>query len=81
MAKTISDVLERPIRYQQVPAQAFVAGLLADGVSEAMAHGLLDMLRAKGNGVDHVEPRTARATTPTTFRQWCEDTLEPAVRA
>lgn len=35
----------------------------------------------EGEGLDNAEPRTPQATTPTTFRQWCEDVLKPAVLA
>jgi uncharacterized protein YbjT (DUF2867 family) len=81
MARIMAEVLERPIRYQQIPGEAFKAELLGNGMSEAMAQGLLDMRRAKDNGLDNVEPRTPRSTTPTSFRQWCEDVLKPAVLA
>ena len=46
-----------------------------------MAQAMLDMMVAKDNGIDNAEPRTPESTTPTSFRQWCEDVLEPAVRA
>jgi hypothetical protein len=36
---------------------------------------------AYGNGLDTYEPRTPESTTPTSFRQWCEDVLKPAVLA
>lgn len=55
--------------------------ILRNGMSEAMAQGVLDMRQAKDKGLDNVEPRTARSTTPTSFRQWCEETLQPAVLA
>ena len=29
----------------------------------------------------NAEPRTPESTTPTTFRQWCEEVLKPAVAA
>ena len=50
-------------------------------MSEAMARGMADMMAAKNRGLDNAEPRTVRATTPTTFRQWCEDVLRPVVLA
>ncbi|MEU0882489.1 NAD(P)H-binding protein [Lentzea sp. NPDC005914] len=81
MARVMSEVLERPIRYQRIPGEAFKAGLLGNGMSEAMAQGLLDMRQAKDNGLDNVEARTSRSTTPTSFRQWCEEVLKPAVLA
>ena len=37
------------------------------------------MMVAKSQGVDNAEPRTPRSTTPTRFRQWCEEVLKPAV--
>ena len=44
-----------------------------------MAQGAVDMMTAKEAGLDNAEPRTAENTTPTTFRQWCETVLHPAV--
>jgi hypothetical protein len=55
--------------------------MLANGMSEAMAQAMTDMMEAKGLGLDNAEPRTPESTTPTTFRQWCEEVLKPAVRA
>jgi uncharacterized protein YbjT (DUF2867 family) len=81
MAQIMSEVLGRPVRFQQIPGAAFKAGLIERGMSEAMAQGMLDMWVAKDNGIDNADPRTPESTTPTSFRQWCEDVLEPAVRA
>ncbi len=81
MAQIMSAVLERPIRYQQIPGEAFKAELLRNGMSEAMAQGLLDMRLAKDKGLDNIQPRTPQATTPTSFRQWCTEVLKPAVLA
>jgi hypothetical protein len=50
-------------------------------MSEAMAQGQTDMAAAKNEGLDNVVARTQEATTPTTFRQWCEEVLKPAVLA
>ena len=83
MAAVISEVLGTPVRYQQVPGEAFKDQLTGFGVSEAMAQGMLDMMIAKDNGLDSGIARTPQhaTDTPTTFRQWCEDTLTPAVQA
>jgi uncharacterized protein YbjT (DUF2867 family) len=81
MAQIMSEVLGRPVRFQQVPAEAFKATLTGRGMSEAMAQGTVDMLVAKNQGLDNAEPRTPQATTPTSFRQWCEEVLKPAVFA
>ncbi|MES2283339.1 MAG: NAD(P)H-binding protein [Pseudomonadota bacterium] len=81
MAQIMSEVLGKPVRFQQIPGEAFKARLLGFGTSEAMAQGALDMMLAKNAGLDKAEPRTAEATTPTSFRQWCEEVLRPAVLA
>jgi uncharacterized protein YbjT (DUF2867 family) len=81
MAEIMSEVLGRPVRHQQIPLDTFRAGLIASGWSDAMAQGMVDMMRAKDEGLDNAEPRTPEATTPTTFRQWCEEVLRPARHA
>lgn len=79
MARILSDVLGKPVRYQQIPFAALKAQLTERGATEAMAQGMIDMMVAKNEGLDHVIPRTPEGTTPTTFRQWCEAVLKPAV--
>jgi len=79
MAQIMSEVLGKPVRFQQIPGEQFKARLTGSGMSEAMAQGMLDMAMAKNEGLDNAEPRTALSTTPTSFRQWCDDVLKPAV--
>ena len=79
MAQIISDVLGKPVRFQQIPFEAIKARLIESGASESMAKGMVDMMVAKNEGLDNMEPRTAESTTPTSFRQWCEEVLKPAV--
>jgi uncharacterized protein YbjT (DUF2867 family) len=79
MAQIMSEVLGKPVHFQQVSIEAFKAGLPGHGMSEAMAQGMVDMMVAKNNGLDNAEPRTPQSTTPTSFRQWCEEMLKPAV--
>jgi uncharacterized protein YbjT (DUF2867 family) len=81
MARIMTEVLGMPVRFQQIPVEAFSARLSGFGMSEAMAQGMADMMAAKDQGLDNGEPRTPEATTPTTFRQWCEEVLKPAVLA
>jgi uncharacterized protein YbjT (DUF2867 family) len=80
MARIMSEVLGKPVRFQQITGEAFKARLIGFGTSEAMAQGTLDMMVAKNQGLDNAEPRTPENTTPTSFRQWCEEVLKPAVR-
>lgn len=83
LAAVISEVLGTPVRYQQIPGQALKDQATSFGMSETLAQSLLDMMIAKDNGLDNGIARTPRNAidTPTTFRQWCEDTLKPAVQA
>jgi uncharacterized protein YbjT (DUF2867 family) len=81
IARTMSQVLGRPVSYRQLDGAAYVAALTGYGMSAAMARGMLDMMLAKNDGLDNAAPRTPQASTPTTFREWCEDVLAPAVRS
>ncbi|HXM50207.1 MAG TPA: NAD(P)H-binding protein [Pyrinomonadaceae bacterium] len=81
MATIMSEVLGKPVRFQEAPGQAFKARLLERGMSEAMAQANLDMWDAYNQGLDAAEPRTPQSTTPTSFRQWCEEELKPRVVA
>ena len=81
MAQIMSEVLGKPVRFQQITFEAYKAQFLKLGMSDAMAQGMTDMARAKNEGLDNVEPRTPESTTPTGFRQWCEEVLRPAIHA
>ncbi len=81
MARIMSEVLGKPVRFQQISGEAFKSRLLSRGMSEAMAQGNLDMWVAYNQGLDTAEPRTPESSTPTSFRQWCEEVLSPAVLA
>jgi uncharacterized protein YbjT (DUF2867 family) len=80
MAQIMTEVLQRPVRFQQVSGEAYKATLMRHGMSEAWAQGLVDMAAAIDQGIYNAEPRTPRFTTSTSFRQWCEEVLKPAVR-
>ena len=79
MSRIMSEVLGKPVRYQQIPFDAYKARFIGFGMSEAMAQGMTDMAAAKNDGLDNAELRTPENTTPTSFRQWCEEVLKPAV--
>lgn len=79
MARIISEVLGSPVRYQRIPIEQFKSDLTGRGVSEPVAQAMVDMAVAKNEGLDNGVVRTPASTTPTSFRQWCEDTLRPAV--
>ncbi len=81
MAEVISGTLGRTVRYRQVPAADRQAAMLRRGASEAMAQDMADMTEAQNNGIYDAEPRDPGSAAPTSFRQWCHDTLKPAVQA
>jgi hypothetical protein len=51
------------------------------GMSEAMAQGYRDMWIAYDHELVTAEPHTPGSTTLTSFSQWCEEVLKPAVLA
>ncbi|ETI62860.1 NmrA family transcriptional regulator [Sphingobium sp. C100] len=79
MAEIISDVLGMTVTYQPISFDAYKARFLQFGMSDAMAQGMTDMACAKDQGLDLTVPRTPEHSTPTSFRQWCEDSLKSAV--
>jgi uncharacterized protein YbjT (DUF2867 family) len=78
-ARTMTEVLGRPVRYRQQSLADFGATLASYGIGDAFVQGMVDMMRAKDEGLDDGVPRTPETASPTTFRQWCEDVLKPAV--
>jgi uncharacterized protein YbjT (DUF2867 family) len=80
-ARIMSEVLGREIRFEPISAEAHKAALMEHGVSAGLAQGIVDMTAAVERGAYDAAPRTSRSVTPTTFRQWCEEVLRPAVLA
>ncbi|MFL4496823.1 NAD(P)H-binding protein [Streptomyces sp. VTCC 41912] len=81
LAEIMSDVLGRPIRYERQPLDAFRTELAGRGMPAPLVDGYVDMMRAKDDGLDDGVRRTAATASPTTFREWCERVLKPAVQA
>ena len=79
MAEIISEVLGKEVRYQQIPFEAYKHRFVEFGMSEAMAQGMTDMAVPKNEGLDNAVKRAPENSTPTSFRQWCEEVLKPAV--
>jgi len=77
--RIMSEVLGRPIEYVHITYDAFKTQLLAGGASESVAQATVDMYRAKDAGLDESAVRTPETSSPTSFRQWCEEILKPAV--
>jgi uncharacterized protein YbjT (DUF2867 family) len=79
MATTISQVLGRPVRYEQQSLETLGSRLTSYGMGEAFVDGMVEMMRAKDEGLDDGVERGAATSSPTTFRTWCEEVLAPAV--
>ena len=79
MADIISDVLGKEVRFQQTTFEAYKARFVGFGMSDAMAQGMTDMAWAKNEGLDNGVTRTPENSTPTSFREWTETVLQPAV--
>lgn len=81
IAETLSAVLGRPIRFQPGDRGADKQALIGYGFSDAVAQAMIDMDIAKERGIDLVASRTAENATPTTFREFAEDVITPALSA
>ncbi|MGW6421606.1 NmrA family NAD(P)-binding protein [Nocardia sp. NPDC055053] len=81
MARVLSEVLERPVRFQQVDEQAYKTTMTGYGMSDAWARGLADMANAQNAGIYDAEQKSLTSPAPTSFRQWCHQVLKPAVLA
>lgn len=79
MAGIMSQVLGQDVRFQQTTFEAYKGRFVRLGMSDAMAQGYTDMAWAKNEGLDNAVQRTPQNSTPTSFRQWCEEVLKPAV--
>jgi uncharacterized protein YbjT (DUF2867 family) len=78
MAEIISDVLGNQVRFQRTTFEAYKDRFVEFGMSKAMAQGMTDMAWAKNEGLDNAVQRTPENSTPTSFRQWCEEVLKLA---
>jgi uncharacterized protein YbjT (DUF2867 family) len=81
MARILSEILRRPVRFEQISNDAFKARLLGRGMSDAMAQGNLDMWIAKNNGLDNAVKRTPQSSSPTSFREWAQEVFRSRVPA
>ncbi|MFJ1869291.1 NAD(P)H-binding protein [Streptomyces sp. NPDC088097] len=78
VARIMTEQLGRPVRYERQPLDELYATLVGYRLDEAFAQGVVDMKRAKNEGLDAGVTRTPHTTSPTTFEQWCAQTLKPA---
>ncbi|WP_134662390.1 MULTISPECIES: NAD(P)H-binding protein [unclassified Amycolatopsis] len=81
LARIMTEQLGRPVRYERESLDDLRSTLIGYGLDETFVHGIADMKHAKDNGLDAGVARTAETASPTTFEQWCAETLKPAFDA
>ncbi|WP_214324181.1 NAD(P)H-binding protein [Nonomuraea sediminis] len=79
LARIMTEQLGRPVRYERQPLDELYTTLVGYGLNEAFVQGMVDMKRAKDEGLDAGIARTTDTASPTSFEQWCAQTLKPAV--
>ncbi|MEU7579834.1 NAD(P)H-binding protein [Streptomyces sp. NPDC041068] len=79
LARIMTEQLGRPVRYRRQSLDELYGDLLDHRLDEAFAQGVVDMKQAKNEGLDAGVTRTPATSSPTTFQQWCAQTLKPAV--
>ncbi|MFF3863049.1 NAD(P)H-binding protein [Streptomyces sp. NPDC002209] len=79
LARIMTEQLGRPVRYERQPLDELYTTLVGHGLDEAFVQGIVDMKRAKDQGLDAGVARTPGTASPTGFEQWCAQTLKPAV--
>ncbi|MFI5639563.1 NAD(P)H-binding protein [Streptomyces goshikiensis] len=79
LARIMTEQLGRPVRYERQPFDEMYTTLVGYGLNEAFVQGIVDMKRAKDQGLDAGVARTPNTASPTGFEQWCAETLKPAV--
>jgi uncharacterized protein YbjT (DUF2867 family) len=79
IAAITSEVLGQDICYQRISLDDLRSQLRQRNASEAMLEAMTSMLAAKDNGLDNLVARTAENSTETSYRQWAQEVLRPAV--
>ncbi|MCX5208483.1 NAD(P)H-binding protein [Kitasatospora sp. NBC_00240] len=79
LARIMTEQFGRPVRYERQPLDEMYRTLVGYGLNKEFVQGIVDMKRAKDEGLDAGVARTPGTSSPTTFEQWCARTLKPAV--
>lgn len=81
LARIMTEQLGRPVRYERQSLDELYTTLVGYGLNEEFVQGVVDMKRAKDQGLDAAVARTPDTASSTSFEQWCAQTLMPAVRS
>ncbi|WP_245572377.1 NAD(P)H-binding protein [Actinokineospora enzanensis] len=77
LARVMTEQLGRPVRYHRETLDEMRATMLGYGLDARFVQAVVDMKRAKDEGLDAGAEHSPR--TGTTFAQWCARILTPAV--
>jgi hypothetical protein len=77
ITETLSNVLQKPIFFQNVPKDRYIQTLVGIGSTQAFANELVNRYDAIQQGLFKAEPRTSETTTPTNFASWAEEVFLP----
>ncbi|GAB3889317.1 NAD(P)H-binding protein [Kibdelosporangium lantanae] len=81
MARIMTEQLGRPVRYHRESLDDMRSTMLGYGLNAEFVEGMVDMKRAKDQGLDEGVDRSPQAASATGFARWCAETLTPAVLA
>jgi uncharacterized protein YbjT (DUF2867 family) len=81
MAAVLSEVLDKPVRYVQVPDDVLIENLKRVGLPDGFARAYARLLTKEALEAYAIEPRTPETTTPTTLREWATSFLLPAFKS
>lgn len=79
LARIMTEQLGRPVRFERQSLDELRADLVGYGLDVEFVQGIVDMKRAKDEGLDAGVARTPDTAGRTTFENWCAETLKPAV--
>jgi uncharacterized protein YbjT (DUF2867 family) len=79
-AAILERVLERPVRYQELAANAYVQSLVSHGASTEYAQSMIAMFAELAQGIARAEPHTFDTTTSTKLSDWARTELLPLIR-
>jgi uncharacterized protein YbjT (DUF2867 family) len=78
-AAVMEQILEQSVRYQEVSANQYIAGLVEGGASAEYGRGQIEMLCELARVITETEQGTANCPMPITLADGAEKELRPAV--
>ncbi len=80
LVATLSQAIDKPIRYQQVSLDDVEKGMLQAGVSPSVASVFMEMIRGSAQGLVAPEEGKPVEHAPTTFESFAKNVFAPSYR-